>query len=331
MSSLRVRRLIIQKKARFGCKICRMNSYRKYNRVEFIEENGGGPGVRLRKRQKLIRTPSTAFRDVVNRTTSLCERPCARIEDTQGTSTGDRRNRLKLEGDMRFLVPLVGVVAFLMFAGPVSVSRALADDADTCEKATSADVAIVACTSAISSGRLQGHDLAAAYNNRGFAYMANGDYERAIDDYNQAIELDPKYAFAYNDRGVAYYGKGDYDSAITDYNQAIQLDPKYAAAYYHRGNAYYGKKDYDGAITDYNQAIQLDPKHAVAYYCRGNAYYAKRDFDLAIADYTEAIQLDPKYAAAYNYRGLAKRAKGDAVGGDADIAEAKRLEPSSGN
>ena len=54
--------------------------------------------------------------------------------------------------------------------------------------------------------------------------------------------------------------QGDLDRAIADYTQAIQLNPKYAPAYYNRGSAWGNKGDFDRAIADYSQAILLDPK-----------------------------------------------------------------------
>ena len=52
-----------------------------------------------------------------------------------------------------------------------------------------------------------------------------GDYDRAIADYDRAIQLKPDYADAYVGRGVAYGEKGDYDRAIADFDRAIQLKP----------------------------------------------------------------------------------------------------------
>ena len=69
--------------------------------------------------------------------------------------------------------------------------------------------------------------------------------------------INPKFAAAYNNRGVAYDHKGDYDRAIQDYEQAIKLMPGFAQAYFNRGNAYLGKSQYAQAIDDYNQAIRL--------------------------------------------------------------------------
>ena len=68
------------------------------------------------------------------------------------------------------------------------------------------------------------------------------DYDKAIADYDEAIELDPKDAVAYNNRGVAWYAKNEYDKAIADFNEAIRLDPEDAVAYINRGNAWYAKK-----------------------------------------------------------------------------------------
>ena len=72
-------------------------------------------------------------------------------------------------------------------------------------------------------------------NNRGLAYADKEDYDRAIADYDKALELDPKDATAYNNRGFTYDKKGDYDKAIADYNKALELDPKDATAYNNRG------------------------------------------------------------------------------------------------
>ena len=61
------------------------------------------------------------------------------------------------------------------------------------------------------------------YNNRGNAWHNKGDYDRAIDDYNKALEINPRYAKAYNDRGNAWSDKGDYVRACSDYQKACEL------------------------------------------------------------------------------------------------------------
>ncbi len=234
---------------------------------------------------------------------------------------------------MRFSLLLVAVAAFLLLTGPVSVSRALADDAYACENElllADVDARIAACTRAINSGR--SHNLALLYENRGSAYQAKGDYERAIADNTEAIRLAPKDPSALIDRGVVYHDKGDNDRAIADYDRAIALGPKYVSeygftlAYYNRAIAYYAKGDNDHAIADYTRAMRLGVAMFLPdqYHNRGLAYAAKGDYDHAIVDYTEAIRLRPD-AAFYRHRAMAYRSKGDLDRAIADYTEDIRL------
>ena len=73
-------------------------------------------------------------------------------------------------------------------------------------------------------------------------------------------EAHEQNARTYHDRGLAKRKKGDLNGAMADYNQAIQLNPKYAAAYKNRGNAKRKKGDLNGANADFNQAIELGLK-----------------------------------------------------------------------
>ena len=101
----------------------------------------------------------------------------------------------------------------------------------------------------------------------------SGDYQGAIADYNQAIQIKPDDATAYYNRGIAKKNLGDYQGAIGDYNQAIKIQPDYSYAYNNRGSYAYNNRgsakyelgDYQGAIADYNQAIQFKSDAALAY------------------------------------------------------------------
>ncbi len=165
---------------------------------------------------------------------------------------------------------------------------------------------------------------ALAFRSRGDAYTTKGDNDRAIADYNEAIRLDPKSALVFIDRGDAYTTKGDNDRAIADYNEAIRLDPKNALALSDRGVAYANKGDNDRAMADFNEAIRLDPKSAHAFRNRGVLYAKKADNDRAIADFNEAIQLDPKGTLALRNRAKAYTNKGDNDRAIADYSEAIR-------
>ena len=72
----------------------------------------------------------------------------------------------------------------------------------------------------------------------GWSYDGNGEYNKAIADYTEAIRLDPKYKQAYTNRGVSYAKKGEYDKAIADFTEAIRLNPTQPMSYMNRANAY---------------------------------------------------------------------------------------------
>ena len=156
-------------------------------------------------------------------------------------------------------------------------------------------------------------DPATIYFYRGNAYNYKKEYDRAIADFNQAFQLNPKYAELFNNRGIAYNEKKEYDRAIADFNQFLQLNPKFAEAFNNRGIAYGNKGEYDRAIADFNQALQLNPKSAEAFNNRGNAYGYKKEYDRAIADFNQVLLLNPKDAEAFNNRGIAYELKGDKV------------------
>jgi tetratricopeptide (TPR) repeat protein len=156
------------------------------------------------------------------------------------------------------------LAAALIFVALMVVSPAAAQQsqAQSWCYGNSTDVQTIAgCTLVIQSGR---ESLASAYFNRGIAYKNKSDFDRAIADYTQAIQLNPRDAKPHVNRGNAYSDKGDFDRAIADYNEAIQLDPKFAFAYLNRGLANLFNGALPKALADLNQASELDPKFAYA-------------------------------------------------------------------
>jgi len=162
---------------------------------------------------------------------------------------------------------------------------------------------------------------AGSFLDRGILFASRGDYDMAITDFTDALNINPNLAAAFYNRGLAYQNKKEYDRAVADYNQTIRINPNDAVTYMYRGYAYYYQNDYDRAISDYTQAIRIDPNYTDVYSNRGNAYFAKckndwgdivstADYDRAITDYTQAIRFD---ASAWRYaaRGNAYLLSGD--------------------
>ena len=135
-------------------------------------------------------------------------------------------------------------------------------------------------------------DMDFAYHSRGELYSRIGEHQRAIDDYNEAIQVKPG-ADIYNDRGLSYSKINQFQMAIDDYNEAIRLKPDFDEAYTNRGDTYFQLSKYERAIEDYNEAIRLNPDNDRAFNKRGLVYKKIGEYDRAIKDYNEAIRLNP--------------------------------------
>jgi tetratricopeptide (TPR) repeat protein len=130
----------------------------------------------------------------------------------------------------RFRNSQVLVATFIAtgFWSPAPAAAQTQQQIDWCVNQGSAfspDLQIGGCTASIQSGRLSGKALARAYVSRGDAYDDKEDYDRAIADYNQAIQLDPKDAGAYFSRGLAKRLKGDKSGGDADIATAKTIDP----------------------------------------------------------------------------------------------------------
>ena len=138
---------------------------------------------------------------------------------------------------------------------------------------------------------------------RGFAFKNMGKYEKAVADYSVAIEVDPYNKLAYNDRGVCYISMGEYEKAIADFSKVIELDAENSDAYSNRSASYQNLGQLDKAITDIDKALSLQPDNAKALSNRGAIHEKLNQPEKAIADYSRAIDLNPEFAKAYVNRG----------------------------
>jgi tetratricopeptide (TPR) repeat protein len=170
-----------------------------------------------------------------------------------------------------------------------------------------------------------------AYKNRGVFFQEKGRFDRAIEDYDKAIDLDPFYAHAYNNRGLALEKTGRLDKAFADYDKAIALKPANYSSFTNRGLAFDKAGRLDKAIADYNTAISLNPSDPSVYNYRGIVFDKMGRFDKAIADYDQAIALNPAFPEAYKNRGAAFNKLRQFDKELADYDKAIALDPSNYN
>jgi tetratricopeptide (TPR) repeat protein len=239
------------------------------------------------------------------------------------------------------LTAAVALTAVTTIVLPATVCAQQSDEGRRCfaSAGVTPEQKFESCTLLIESGEQTSQTRVAAFNSRGNVHLNQRNYDRAIDDYNEAIRLDPKYAIGFNNRGLAYQRSGQIDRAIKDYDEAIRLNPAYALAMANRATARRIKGRVDLAIEDCDKAIGVNPRLAAAFFARADAYRDKAQWDFdaylvdgvyedrAIADYDEGLRLEPNNAVAFRNRGFlnTKRQRYDRAIQDFD--QAIRLDP----
>lgn len=176
---------------------------------------------------------------------------------------------------------------------------------------------------------------------RGVAYKEKGDYDNAIADLTNFILKKPDISEGYTQRADARHSKKQTGLAIQDFTQAIRLEPDDPVLLMNRADLELDMFDYKAALRDLNKALLLTGKksdedppdeeqlkiRAEAYAYRALANTGNGDLERAMRDCRSALRLDPKSADAFAVRAVVKKKMGDDIGADADLAKAKQLDP----
>jgi adenylate cyclase len=142
------------------------------------------------------------------------------------------------------------------------------------------------------------------YYLRGRSYMysmTRRDYDHAISMFQQAIELDAKYALAYAGLADAYshmyrYADGSHknaEEAKTASEKAVALDPDSGEARASRGLALFINEEYAEAEREFEKAVELNANLFEAYYYFGLALTSQGDFEKAVDMYHKAMEVNP--------------------------------------
>jgi HlyD family secretion protein len=107
-------------------------------------------------------------------------------------------------------------------------------------------------------------EYAAAYNNLGNAYVKDKHYDEAIEAYQEALTIDPKFAEAYYNLGSVYTQQKKYDLAIEHYRKAIDLRRDFREAYHKLAEVYDKQGKRADAIKTYKEILQSAPSDTVA-------------------------------------------------------------------
>jgi Tfp pilus assembly protein PilF len=163
------------------------------------------------------------------------------------------------------------------------------------------------------------------------AYDLKGATDRAEYHLKEAIRLKPDFSMAHNYLGVLYARRGQTDLAIAAYNMALKnlvyVAPQ--SAHYNLGLAYLSKKEYEKAVEHFGEAIKLVPDFVAAHNEMGQAYEGLGKLKDAKRHYRKAIEFNPQYAVAQFNLGRMQYRTGEKDLAIRSFQEAIRLAPDS--
>lgn len=125
--------------------------------------------------------------------------------------------------------------------------------------------------------------------------------------FEEAKAINDKFAYAYNGLGNYYRENKDWDKAIKNYNKAIELDCKFFYPLNYLGDCYRLKEMYRDAKSNFSKAIEINNKHAFSLYGLGKVYYdlgnrmenGVENFKKAEACFRKAIKCDDGFPYAW--------------------------------
>jgi adenylate cyclase len=131
--------------------------------------------------------------------------------------------------------------------------------------------------------------------------------DRAIQLFEKAIELDPRYAAAYAGCSSAYgqmYWLFAREEKYRDRAQelsfkALMYDNNLAEAYTAMGLSYFISGKFEEASASSRKAIELDPDDFIAHWTLGRIHFTTGEFEQAHALYRRVIELKPSFLSAY--------------------------------
>jgi len=158
-------------------------------------------------------------------------------------------------------------------------------------------------------------------------YTATREYEKAIENFTGAMEMDPNYSEYYNERGSAYLKLDRYDEAIRDYHEAMRLSPPYPEVWTNLAQCYRRQGRLEDAERAYARAIDLEPSTNLAHAGRAHTLDLLGRHDEALAEYGAALELDPAQPLLLANRAVLRYRQGNVADALADLDSAVVMAP----
>jgi tetratricopeptide (TPR) repeat protein len=145
-----------------------------------------------------------------------------------------------------------------------------------------------------------------AYYYRGVAKKNLFQFSDAKKDLLASRKLNGKQGPTYVELGEIYQLENSFNKASDEYESALALDPTLVQAHYNLGSIALTKGDVRRALKNYQKCNEINPKYAQAYMMQGLIKFLARKKDgESIALFDKALQADSSYSLTYFWKGLA--------------------------
>jgi tetratricopeptide (TPR) repeat protein len=171
----------------------------------------------------------------------------------------------------------------------VTEARALSDYALDLFIAGDHDGALRALNAVIAYGSID----ASAYARRAAVYGTQKNYEKALADANQAVELAPSAWRGYLERAILFQRVGEYASAIVDLDSAVDLAPNQIELLRRRAYLKVVAARFDDAVADYEMLSRVQPRSDTGALGRGAALYLAGRWPEAATQFNDMLKKQP--------------------------------------
>ncbi len=167
------------------------------------------------------------------------------------------------------------------------------------------------------------------YLDKGTAYFAKGKYAEAAIEYQNAIQIDPKFAQAHYRLAQCYLRQGNWSGAYQEYSRTLEIAPGNLDAQLDFSRLLLAARKFPDARDHAETVLKSDPQNAEAQILVANADADEGDLSKAIAEAQIAVQMDPNRSASYLNLALLQEKNQDAPAAEQSFQKALALDPKS--
>jgi thioredoxin-like negative regulator of GroEL len=132
-----------------------------------------------------------------------------------------------------------------------------------------------------------------ALNNLGLRYQKEGEHEKAIEQFEKALEIQPNYAAALNNLGISYGSINRLDEAERSFKRSVEINPRDIFAMNNLAVIYLRSQRLNEARQYVQKALEIEPQYASARYTLGSIYATVGQYDQAEKEFEAALEIEP--------------------------------------